>query len=247
MTGFEDLPDELLCLIFSNLNTFKKVQLSRVCRRWRRVSKGRYVWEKVLLGYQRCVTQQAFDKLVFSTTTEIAIDECHSLEWKEVRKTIQRCQKLTNFSCSWIGYPRQTVLDLSQVNGFQYLKFLNISNCVMDDFTLRSLPDVCPDLKIFIMAACKSVHHQVLRSSKFKSSRLELINIAYCLLGKQMSDSAQNLQTLTEVFKYNGCLIKVDITGIHLSDDDYDELLRVHADVEERIVEVDDYRQLLPW
>ena len=77
MNLINNLPDLVLCFVFSYLTAFERIcKVSRVCKRWHSLIKSSsQVWKCVNFAWQRKITSEVLETYMFPALTKVLLDE----------------------------------------------------------------------------------------------------------------------------------------------------------------------------
>lgn len=242
MNLINNLPDLVLCFVFSYLTAFERIcKVSRVCKRWHSLIKSSsQVWKCVNFAWQRKITSEVLETYVFPGSTKVLLDECCYLKWEDLCVILKQCKRLEVLSLSWIGFDEAPVpLELITELKISQLRYLNLSHCTLSDKLFNAIALKCEVLSVLILQDSRGISQEAFKTSCFKSHRyLELINVAYIT-------EALAFSCVLDLLEYNNCTVQLDIRGHHLSELEIDSIERAYPTASARIVEIDDYRHML--
>ena len=166
----DTLPDLVISLIFSHLNTFERIcKVNRVCKRWcSLINNSSQVWKCADFGCKRKITSEVLDNYIYPGTTTILLDECCYLEWNDLKVILKKCKRIDVLSLSWIGCFNEKLvpLDIAELR-ISELHYLNLSHCLLPDKQFHEIALRCEVLSVLILQASRGISKEAFESSCF--------------------------------------------------------------------------------
>lgn len=136
-------------------------------------------------------------------------------------------------------YRNETVpLEFTQLN-IRFVHYLNLSHCRVNNSLYSQLAFTCPLLSILLLQDSQEISEETYRVSHFKGHKyLKLLNVAH-------NRAARSASCIIELLKYSNSRVLLDIRGHHLTEFELQQISREHLDALARIVELDDYIDML--
>ena len=116
------LPELVLLTIFNYFTDAERICiLALVCRQWYDIVHSGALWKKVNFDYQRRVTPDILDKIIYVGTRKVLLSECCHLKWTDICAILLRFKRIEVLIAPWIGYKKETVTDRTGMLNIQNL------------------------------------------------------------------------------------------------------------------------------